>query len=77
MPELDFLENPAAFKAHFDLPYEDFCQLIEAFKGERAQIYEETLKVNQEAAILWAISEGKRCSIIVVTSDTLTSDPGV
>ena len=52
-------EDEVAFKKHFDLSYEDFCTLYTLLTPEQQAKYDRTQATNEEAAILWAIHEGK------------------
>jgi len=53
-----------AFRKHFDIGYDDFCQLIEALSPSQVEKYEKIRRTHQEAAILWAIHEGKSHGIL-------------
>ncbi len=57
-------KDEEGFRAHFDIPYGDFCTLIEAFDEDRSIKYEKIRGVHEEAAILWAIHEGKRHGLL-------------
>lgn len=65
-----WLEDEDAFFAHFDIPHSDFCELIRLLSKEQQRKYERTRKVNVEAAILWAIHEGKNHGLLVDVPDT-------
>jgi len=52
-------DDKDAFEGHFKIPYEDFMSLVEALTPEQATKYEKIRAAHEEAAILWAIHEGK------------------
>jgi hypothetical protein len=64
-----WVTDPRAFKAHFRIPYEDFCELIEALSPAQEGKYEKIRTVNTEAAILWAIHEGKSHGLLASADD--------
>jgi hypothetical protein len=55
----DWEEDEKAFGKHFGIAYDNFTQLILLLTPDQHKKYERTLKVNKEAAILWALHEGK------------------
>jgi hypothetical protein len=61
--------DPKAFKTHFHIPYPDFCELIEALTPTQEGKYEKIRVVNTEAAILWAIHEGKSHGLLASADD--------
>jgi hypothetical protein len=63
-PTPHFLENEEMFRKHFDLPHADFMTLLDAFDEDRMEKYESISAVDEEAAILWAIHEGKQVGIV-------------
>lgn len=55
-------ETGSIFKEHFDIGYEDFMKLICLFEEshpEKFAKFEKIRNTHEEAAILWAIHEGK------------------
>lgn len=52
-------KDEAAFLRHFGIPYADFGELILALSPDQQDKYEKTRRANEEAAILWAVHEGK------------------
>lgn len=62
--EADWKANEEAFQDHFGIEYDEFTELILALPPSLAATYERTNKVNEEAAILWAIEQGKQRGLI-------------
>jgi len=54
-----WLDDEDKFEKHFGIAYEDFTTLVTVLSPEQAEKYEKTRRVNVEAAILWAIHEGR------------------
>lgn len=65
----EWARDEAKFKKHFDLPYSDFCDLIEALTPSQHEKYNKILAVHTEAAILWAIHEGKSHGLLKEVPD--------
>lgn len=57
-------KDEAAFLKHFDLPYADFANLILCLTEKQREKYDKICAVNEEAAVLWAIHEGKSHGIL-------------
>jgi hypothetical protein len=57
-------KDEEAFKRHFDIDYLDFCQLIQLLSPAQQSKYEKIRATHEEAAILWAIHEGKSHGIL-------------
>jgi len=47
------------FFDHFQILYDDFVKLVNALNENQQEKYEKIRQVHEEAAILWAIHEGK------------------
>lgn len=62
--QADWKKDEEAFEAHFDISYDDFAHLILSLPPALAEKYERTRKTNEEAAILWAIHEGRNHGLI-------------
>lgn len=45
-----------AFAEHFGAHYAEFASRIPLLSGDQSRKYEDTLKVNPEAAILWVLA---------------------
>lgn len=57
-------EDERAFERYFNISYEDFCKLAQAMPEDKLSRYEDILKIDQEAAILWLIKHGKSYGIL-------------
>lgn len=44
------------FEEHFGMPYEAFVERVPMLSADQAKRYEDTLKVNPEAAVLWVLA---------------------
>jgi len=56
--------NEEGFLRHFRISYADFCELVKALSPQQQEKYEKIRAVHEEAAILWAIHEGKSHGIL-------------
>jgi len=65
MPSSDWLHDPKKFKAHFDLSAADFKTLVDILPPHLQERYEETGSANPEAAVLWAIHQGRKLGLVV------------
>jgi hypothetical protein len=45
--------DEAAFEEHFGTSYEDFEERVASLDQAHTQLYEKTLEVNPEAAVVW------------------------
>lgn len=64
MPRPSWNEDEAEFLRHFDMPHQEFCELICALPDAAQQRYEQIRQVDEKAAVLWAIDEGKSRGIL-------------
>lgn len=55
----EWKKDEEAFLRHFKISYSDFGDLLLALPDDLKEKYEKTRRANEEAAILWAIHEGK------------------
>lgn len=53
-PQEPWMENEEAFQAHFGQSYEDFAIILANLDQAHNELYEKTVKVNPEAAVVWA-----------------------
>lgn len=49
----DWAEDEGAFEDHFGISYESFNEKLHTLDRARFDLYEKTLKVNPEAAVIW------------------------
>lgn len=61
-------EDEGAFARHFDVSYEDFCKVAQSVPGAKLDHYGDILKIDEEAAILWLIKQGKSHGILKETT---------
>lgn len=47
-----------AFEDHFGFSYDDYAKIVENLDQAHSKLYDETFKVNPEAAVIWAIHLG-------------------
>lgn len=52
-------EDEDSFQRHFGISYSDFGDLLLTLSDEQQSKYEKIRRVHEEAAILWAVHEGK------------------
>lgn len=55
----EWKKDEESFLRHFKISYSDFGDLLLALPDDLKEKYEKTRRANEEAAILWAIHEGK------------------
>jgi len=51
----DWAEDELAFEDHFDVPYHEYADKVSGLERADFDLYEKTLQVNPEAAVLWVI----------------------
>lgn len=49
----DWAEDEAAFEEHFQVTYADFDEKLHMLDRSQFELYEKTLKINPEAAVVW------------------------
>lgn len=55
----DWTTDERAFFRHFGVSLEDYATVIELLSPEQVSLYEKTLAVNPEAAVLWVLAMDK------------------
>lgn len=63
--EPPWLRDPKKFEACFDISAKDFRVLIDVLPEHLREQYEETGATNPEAAVLWAIHQGRKLGLVV------------
>jgi hypothetical protein len=48
-------EDELSFEDHFDVPYHEFSDHVSQLSRADFELYEKTLQVNPEAAVLWVL----------------------
>lgn len=64
-----WLDDEDKFGRHFGIAYEDFMTLVTVLSAEQVEKYEKIRRVNIEAAILWAIHEGRSHGLLQEDQD--------
>lgn len=60
-------DSGAEFLRHFGIPYDEFMMLLSVFEEsnpDKLHKYEKIRAANEEAAILWAVHEGRSHGIL-------------
>lgn len=44
-----------AFSNHFGVDYDDYADMVDGLDRAHSQLYEDTMKINPEAAVTWVV----------------------
>lgn len=79
---MDWRNDKHDFAKRFEISYEEFVELVNAFSNADRDRYDKIVALDERAAVLWAIDQGKKLGLLVekaerpATQDPLTPPPG-